>query len=258
MIHKAESLLRYASQMDALGMGIADLVDYFDNLNEYDLDIEYRDGDSQKDSVTLINIHQSKGLEYNIIYYPRLNKEFNLKPFREKYLVSDKYGIILPIKNLITKDLNYYVSRSEDLEERIRVLYVALTRAKQKIILFEGEKEDKKISISMPYNAKSLLEVYQLADLKDKYLKEYTLGEELLPLKVTNKNKIKPLDLDIKEIKVDSIVKEKKDKTAIGLNEEERQRLEKAYKIIIDTLLSLCEEESFTICIQTGSSIFLS
>ena len=49
------------------------------------------------------------------------------------------------------------------------------------------------------------------------------------------------VDLTISEMI--SIVKEKKDKTAIGLNEEERQRLEKAYKIIIDTLLSLCGEE---------------
>lgn len=209
-VHKAESLLKYASQMDALGMGIADLVDYFNNLNEYDLDIEYRDADSQEDSVTLINIHQSKGLEYNIIYYPRLNKEFNLKPFREKYLVSNKYGIILPIKNLVTKDLNYYVSRSEDLEERIRVLYVALTRAKQKIILLAGEKENKKVSINMPYSAKSLLEVYQLADLKDKYFKEYTLGDELLTLNVINKKELKPLPLTIREIKVDSTIKEKK------------------------------------------------
>lgn len=209
-VHKAESLLKYASQMDALGMGIADLVDYFNNLNEYDLDIEYRDADSQEDSVTLINIHQSKGLEYNIIYYPRMNKEFNLKPFREKYLVSNKYGIILPIKNLVTKDLNYYVSRSEDLEERIRVLYVALTRAKQKIILLAGEKENKKVSINMPYSAKSLLEVYQLADLKDKYFKEYTLGDELLTLNVINKKELKPLPLTIREIKVDSTIKEKK------------------------------------------------
>ena len=209
-VHKAESLLRYASQMDALGMGIVDLVDYFNNLNEYDLDIEYRDGDSQDDSVTLINIHQSKGLEYNIIYYPRLNKQFNLGPFNEKYQISSKYGVILPVKNLITKGLNYYIARTEDLEERIRVLYVALTRAKQKIILLIGEKDDNKFSYSMPYEAKSLKEVYQLADLKDKYFKEYTLGDEILPLNVEIKKEIVPLNIELKQIKVDSEIKQKK------------------------------------------------
>ena len=209
-VHKAESLLRYAAQMDALGMSIVDLVDYFNNLNEYDLDIEYRDGDSQDDSVTLINIHQSKGLEYNIIYYPRLNKEFNLKPFREKFLVSKEYGVILPIKNLITKDLNYYLSRSEDLEERIRVLYVALTRAKQKIILYFGKKEDKKFAFNMPYDSKSLAEVYQLAGLGDKYVKEYTLGDDLLKLVIKDKKQLTPLNIKHKTVKVDSPIKEKK------------------------------------------------
>jgi len=39
-----------------------------------------------------------------------------------------------------------------------------------------------------------------------------------------------------------SIVKEKKNKAATGMNEEERQRLERAYKIITDTLISLYED----------------
>lgn len=209
-VHKAESLLKYAAQMDILGMNISDLVNYFDNLNEYDLDIDYRDSDSQENSVTLINIHQSKGLEYNIIYYPRLNKEFNLQPFNEKYQVSKKYGIILPIKNLITKDLNKYIARSEDLEERIRVLYVALTRAKQKIILYFGKKENKKFSFIMPFMAKSLSDVYLLAELGSKYQKDYSLGEETLTLNLRNKKEIKPLDLELKHVVVDSPVKEKK------------------------------------------------
>lgn len=209
-VHKAESLLKYASQMDMLGMDIKDLVNYFDNLSNYDLDIEYRDTDSQENSVTLINIHQSKGLEYNIIYYPRLNKQFNLKSFREKFNISKRYGILFPIKNLIANELNYYLNRSADFEEKIRLLYVAFTRAKQKIILYLGEKESNSISYSLPIEADNFLKIYKLAGLGNKYVKEYSLGDELLSLNKKSEEAKEPLKLEIKSIKVDSEVKEKK------------------------------------------------
>ena len=209
-VHKAESLLKYASQMDALGMDLSDLVNYFDNLSNFDLDIEYRDTDSQENSVTLINIHQSKGLEYNIIYYPRLNKQFNLKSFKEKFNISKKYGMLFPIKNLIANNLNYYLNRSADFQEKIRLLYVAFTRAKQKIILYLGEKESNSISYTLPVEADNFLKIYNLAGLGNKYLKEYSLGEEILPLNKKIEEAKDPLKLEIKSIKVESEVKEKK------------------------------------------------
>ena len=209
-VHKAESLLKYASQMDALDMDLSDLVNYFDNLSNFDLDIEYRDTDSQENSVTLINIHQSKGLEYNIIYYPRLNKQFNLKSFKEKFNISKKYGMLFPIKNLIANNLNYYLNRSADFQEKIRLLYVAFTRAKQKIILYLGEKESNSISYTLPVEADNFLKIYNLAGLGNKYLKEYSLGEEILPLNKKIEEEKDPLKLEIKSIKVESEIKEKK------------------------------------------------
>ena len=209
-VHKAESLLNYASQMDMLGMSLSDLVDYFDNLSNYDLDIEYRDTDAQEDSVTLINIHQSKGLEYNIIYYPRLNRQFNLKSYQQDFYVSKKYGLLFPIKNLITVDLNDYLSRSADLEEKIRLLYVAFTRAKQKIILYLGEKATNAVSYYMPYKADRFSKIYELAKLGNKYRKEYELGDDILELDIQDKEEITPLTLEIKSVKVDSVIKEKK------------------------------------------------
>ena len=209
-VHKAESLYRYASQMDALEMNLTDLVDYFDNLSNYELDIEYRDSDAQDDAVTLINIHQSKGLEYNIIYYPRLNRRFNLSSYQEKFNVSKRYGLLFPIKNLVSIELNNYLMQTADMEEKIRLLYVALTRAKQKIILYFGHKASKSISYYMPYKADSFLKIYDLASLGNKYVKEYVLGDELLTLNSKESSVIVPLKLEIKEIKVESEIKEKR------------------------------------------------
>ena len=209
-VHKAESLLKYASQMDSLGMSLTDLVDYFDNLSNYELDIEYRDSDSQENSVTLINIHQSKGLEYNVIYYPRLNRQFNLSSYQEKFAVSKKYGLLFPVDHLITSELNNYLGRSADLEEKIRLLYVALTRAKQKIILLFGHKITNSITYNMPYKSDSFLKIYDLAGLGNKYVKKYELGDTPLTLKLKEEKKCEPLTIDIKKINALSEVKEKK------------------------------------------------
>ena len=209
-VHKAESLLKYASQMDSLGMSLSDLVEYFDNLSNYELDIEYRDSDSQDNSVTLINIHQSKGLEYNIIYYPRLNRSFNLSSYQEKFNVSIKYGLLFPIEHLVPIELNNYLGRSADLEEKIRLLYVALTRAKQKIILLFGHKLTKSVTYNMPYRSDSLLKIYNLAGLGNKYVQEYKLGDKVLTLNLKEDKKYEPLNIDIKKIDVLSEIKEKK------------------------------------------------
>lgn len=209
-VHKAESILKYASQMDSLGMSLSDLVEYFDNLSNYELDIEYRDSDSQDNSVTLINIHQSKGLEYNIIYYPRLNRSFNLSSYQEKFNVSKKYGLLFPIEHLVPIELNNYLGRSADLEEKIRLLYVALTRAKQKIILIFGHKLTKSISYNMPYKSDSLLKIYNLAGLGNKYVSEYKLGDKVLTLNFKEDKKYEPLNIDIKKIDALSEIKEKR------------------------------------------------
>ena len=209
-VHKAESLLKYAAQMDLLGMSLSDLVSYFENLSNYELDIDYRDSDSQEDSVTLINIHQSKGLEYNVIYYPRLNRQFNLSSYQEKFNVSKKYGLLLPVDNLVAVELNNYLERSADLEEKIRLLYVALTRAKQKIILLFGHKTTKSVSYNMPYKSDSFLEIYDLAGLGNKYVEEYQLGDDILTLKLKEEKTYQPLNIEIKKISALSEVKEKK------------------------------------------------
>ena len=87
-----------------------------------------------------MNIHKSKGLEVPICYFAGFKKNFNLGDLQSRFLYDKKYGILTPffkegIGTLFTKELiknNYYI---EEISEKIRLFYVALTRAKEKIIM---------------------------------------------------------------------------------------------------------------------------
>ena len=92
------------------------------------------------DTVKIMTIHKSKGLEYHICYFSGFDKPFNLDDLKSRIIFDNKYGIIVPFENegldnVITKDIvrNNYIK--EDISERIRLLYVAVTRAKEKMII---------------------------------------------------------------------------------------------------------------------------
>ena len=96
--------------------------------------------DNTNNTVIITNIHKSKGLEYNLCYFSGYDKEFNKMELKDKIIYDNKYGIILPnyndgLEDLITKEIvrNNYIK--EDISEKIRLFYVALTRAREKMII---------------------------------------------------------------------------------------------------------------------------
>ena len=89
-------------------------------------------------SVKIMTIHGSKGLEFNICYFPELFKRFNYQELNERIIFDNRYGLIMPcfkegIKNVFYKRLLKNKTQVEEIGERIRIFYVALTRAKDKI-----------------------------------------------------------------------------------------------------------------------------
>ncbi len=108
-----------------------------------DLDIEFSTNSEQEtDSITVITTHKSKGLEYNICYFPFLYKRFNVMDLNSKYGYSHDFNYILPgqlssgnLTNTIEKVMWSTASRDEVVSEKIRLFYVAITRAKDKNIL---------------------------------------------------------------------------------------------------------------------------
>ena len=97
----------------------------------------------QEDVVRIMTIHKSKGLEFPIVILGGMHKEFNLKDIQRKYILDKDLffatKFIDPVKRITYPTLYYLALKQESLRkmlsEEIRVLYVALTRAKEKLVM---------------------------------------------------------------------------------------------------------------------------
>ena len=124
--------------------GLFHFVRYIDELQKYDVDFGEADmvGENE-DVVRIMSIHKSKGLEFPIVIVSGMGKNFNKQDTRSKMVLHPELGIGLDYmdgklriksptiaKKAIAKQIDL-----ENLGEELRVLYVALTRAKEKLII---------------------------------------------------------------------------------------------------------------------------
>ena len=124
---------------ESMGYTIYDFVLYLEEIFKGDYDLKFNTNRENKNSCQIMTIHKSKGLEFPICYFAGFSSKFSDEELKDKIIYDSVYGFILPIVNNSYKDTflktlykNYY--KKEDISERIRLLYVALTRAKEKMI----------------------------------------------------------------------------------------------------------------------------
>ena len=139
-IVRLDYLQNMANNLDSLGFTIDDFSNYLTELINNEYDIKFSLSKENPDSVQIMTIHTSKGLEFNVCYFPLLYKEFNLRDLNEKFIFDLDYGIISPyFKEGIGKTIYKYLLKNkyikEEISEKIRLFYVALTRAKENMIL---------------------------------------------------------------------------------------------------------------------------
>ena len=124
--------------------GLFNFVRYIEHLQKYEVDYgEVNLSGAGEGSVEIMTIHKSKGLEFPVVILAGMGKQFNFQDLNARLLIHPEYGLgadaILPDKRMIVSTLNKQVIRrkllEESLGEEIRVLYVALTRAKEKLIM---------------------------------------------------------------------------------------------------------------------------
>ncbi|KXG10100.1 ATP-dependent helicase/nuclease subunit A [Anoxybacillus sp. P3H1B] len=97
----------------------------------------------QEDVVRLMTIHKSKGLEFPIVFVAGLGKSFNTQDLRKSYLMDKDLGFaahfVHPRLRVSYPTIaQLALKRKQELEllaEEMRILYVALTRAKEKLFL---------------------------------------------------------------------------------------------------------------------------
>lgn len=220
---RISNLLDISTSISNLGYSISDFVNYVDDVISNGLIVKYSVNTSGGDAVKIMNIHKSKGLEFSLCYFTGMHNKFTIKEINDNKLFSLKYGIILPymkdkLAATILHDLykdNFFI---EEISEKIRLFYVALTRCREKMIIVTSLNEDNEsYSRLVPYNNRikyrSFLDILNSIDVIKKYITpasaNYTHEYDDTKIKEinwsNNHNKIQK-----KEIKIDYNIIQKK------------------------------------------------
>lgn len=144
---KLSSKLEEIENLAALGLDLEAIVNYFKEREIAGVNAALKRVKLEHDAVTIMTIHRSKGLEFPIVYYMDLESNFYQVSRSQVMKVCPKYGFILPEpsyksqKTFIGFLSNIYTSK-ETLSEKIRLLYVALTRAKELMVVIHSTNED--------------------------------------------------------------------------------------------------------------------
>ena len=202
-----------------LGYDAYKFIDYLKQINDKDYQMKYHTPIDSIDAVKIMTIHKSKGLEYPVCYFSGLYKSFNISDLKEKILFDNELGIILPfydegilenITKLILK--NNYIK--EEISEKIRLFYVALTRAREKIILVLPNKDlseftELKDNVKLKYRSLADI-IYSLGNKVEQYETKIDIADlnltkdyNIISEKSLNYSECDS-KLEVREIKIDS------------------------------------------------------
>ena len=124
--------------------GLFNFVRYIEKLNKYKVEQgEANVANENDDTVKLMTIHKSKGLEYPVVFVAGMGKKMNMQDVTKKLVIHHELGIginkidvekRLRYKTLLKEAIAHKITL-ENITEELRVLYVALTRAREKLII---------------------------------------------------------------------------------------------------------------------------
>lgn len=129
--------------------GLFHFIRYIDNLKKYNSDFGEASGVGEEDNtVRIMSIHKSKGLEFPVVFLAGMGKKFNKQDVHGKVLIDPELGIAtdyLDVEHRVkTSTLKKNVLRRkmelDSMGEELRVLYVAMTRAKEQLIMTGTDK----------------------------------------------------------------------------------------------------------------------
>ncbi len=140
-----EMLLSRAESFEKTSyFGLFHFIRYMEQVEKYDIDYgEASLQDENADTVRIMSIHRSKGLEFPVCFVSGLGKRFNLQDAAKPVIVDMDLGIgldhvdsVLRMKQgTLKKSVMAGKLQRDSLGEELRILYVAMTRAQEKLIL---------------------------------------------------------------------------------------------------------------------------
>lgn len=140
------ALISFAQKFDSgVNIGLTSFIRYIDKIIDTDKGIDSKSIVSGKDdAVTIMTVHHSKGLEFPICVLAGAARSYNTGELTENLLINTVYGFGLKVHNeermYNIQSIPYSVIKSKSanelMSENLRVLYVAMTRAKEQFITF--------------------------------------------------------------------------------------------------------------------------
>lgn len=133
--------------------GLFNFIRYMEQLQKYQVDFgEVNVRGEYEDTVRIMSIHRSKGLEFPVVFCAGMGKQFNMSDASASLVIHQDLGIGIQAvdpemrtqRSSLMRQVVQKQIRLENLGEEIRVLYVALTRAKEKLFLTGTVKNMKK------------------------------------------------------------------------------------------------------------------
>ncbi len=154
--------------------GLRDLSQFLNYLDIMSEDGRIQVQNASGGSVTIMSIHKSKGLEFPVVFLSNLSYKFSNKSFEDKIYCDQELGLGMPVAETsrrvfypsIAKRAIAVKMRSERTSEEMRLLYVAMTRARDRLI--------------MTYASKHLHSASTLSELEKIMLRQDFDGGELL------------------------------------------------------------------------------
>ena len=188
---KIDSCFNLISSLVSCGEGLEEFVALFRNVNKYNLNLSSETAIQSEDAVGLMTIHASKGLEKKVVYMPE-SCNYMSKPGGKGGLeVDEEYGVMLP--DFSVADCNfaprpaYGVAHTlykmehgaeGEIDEHVRLFYVALTRAENAVILVGDDLGKTEDLYCMLKNAPHYEELNE--DFVKKAVESGMLSQELL------------------------------------------------------------------------------
>ena len=198
--------------------GLYNFINYIDKISKSSGDAGAAKLIGENENVIrIMSIHKSKGLEFPVVFLCGTGKQFNMQDLNQTILLHQDIGFgpkVIDYErkieyNTLAKEAIRIKLLNETLSEEMRLLYVALTRAKEKLIITGYDKNleksilnkensisdiDNKIAISTIRKAKTYLDWLELV-----YLKEKEKLENILEVNFYNKNQIRNIDIEQKD-----------------------------------------------------------